>query len=77
MPEKKTCEIYLAINEEGDYSVHEEADGAADKMNDDWGGACRRVIKIVVKVRPPVLAEVEVDVADDAGETEEIEAEAK
>lgn len=77
MSEKKTCEIYLAINEEGDYSVHVDADGVAEQMNEDCGGACRRVIKLIVNVTPPTLDEVEIDVIETAGAIEKIEVEAE
>lgn len=76
MPEKKTCEIFLVINEDGDYSVGEDIDVAVERHNEDWGGNMRRVVKLVVKVAAPIVTETEVDVADDAGETAKVEVEA-
>lgn len=77
MPEKKTCEIYLAINEDGDYEVGDIDETAVDRLGENYGGYARRFVKIVVKITPPTIAEAEVDVPDDAGETVKIEAEAE
>jgi hypothetical protein len=75
--EKTSCEIWIAINEDGDYSVHTEGPSEArEQLIDDFGGACVRVIKITAKIAPPQIAEAEIDVADEAGETEQVETEA-
>jgi hypothetical protein len=72
---KTACEIWIAINEDGDYAVHAAGPGeATEQLSEDFGGASVRVVKITAKIAPPVITETEIDVADEAGETTELEA---
>jgi hypothetical protein len=72
---KTNCEIWIAINEDGDYAVHIEGPSEArEQLIDDCGGACVRVVKITAKIAPPVIAETEIDVPNEAGETTKLEA---
>jgi hypothetical protein len=66
----------LAMNEDGDWSVHEDAQQAFDSVAENGGGACIRTVRLVVTMAPPEIAEVPVDVPDEAGETKQVEAEA-
>jgi hypothetical protein len=73
--EKNNFHIWLAINEDGDAAV--SMDGAAEAREaliDDRGGAAVRTIKLVVTMALPEIEEIEIDVADDAGEVVEVEA---
>jgi hypothetical protein len=71
----KTCEIYLAMNEDGDWIVETDESDALSKLADDVGGYHGRVVKIIVKMSPPVMTEAEVTVPDEAGEIVEAELE--
>lgn len=72
--EKIEFELFIAMNEDGDRVVTEEESEALNKLAEECGGYCARVVKIKVKMAPPVITEVAVDVPDDAGETTEFEA---
>jgi hypothetical protein len=55
---KTACEIWIAINEDGDYAVHAAGPSeATEQLSEDAGGACVRVIKITAKIAPPVVTE--------------------
>lgn len=73
---KKTCEIFIAMNEDGDWIVTDEESTALEKLAEDQGGYHARVVKLTVKMSPPVMTEAEVEVSDEAGETKAIETEA-
>lgn len=67
MKEPVECEIWIAMNEEGDWVVVTDgASEAHEKLNEDVGGNSCRVARVVVRMRPPVdpddesAAEVEV-----------------
>jgi hypothetical protein len=73
---KIECPIFLAMNEDGDWAVNEDAQEAANSVAENNGGAAIRTIRLIVKMAPPAITEHEVDVPDEAGETKEVEAEA-
>jgi hypothetical protein len=68
-------EIYVAMNENGDYEAATESEDATTRLIENAGGDMVRLIKIIVKMDPPVMAEVDVEVPAEAGTTEKIEAE--
>lgn len=72
---KVEVEIYIAMNEDGAWIVTNDESDALTTLNAFVGGYCGRVVKLTVKMAPPVMSEAEVDVADEAGETTELEAE--
>lgn len=74
--EMKTAEVFIAMNEDGDYVVVADESDALTKLGEDVGGYQGRVVKITVKMMPPKLTEAEVTVPDDAGSTSPIETEA-
>lgn len=74
MTAKVTCEIYLAMNEDGNWAVNEDAQEAANSVAENFSGACLKTVKLTVKMAPPEVAEHEMDVPDEAGETIETEA---
>jgi hypothetical protein len=70
MTEKTQIEFWLAFNEDGDAEVHMEGPTEArEALVENAGGAAIRVVKITAAVTLPVIAECEVDVPDEAGET--------
>jgi hypothetical protein len=72
MTDKITCEIFLAVNEDGDWIVANDESEALQKLGEDAGGYQARVVKVIVKVAPPVMTEVAIEVADEAGETADL-----
>jgi hypothetical protein len=66
------CEIWLAMNEDGDWIVTNCEDEAAERLTEDVGGYHARIVKVVVKMSPPAAAEATVTVPDDAGELQAV-----
>jgi hypothetical protein len=75
MANKVTCELFVALNEDGDWVVTDDESTALEKLAEDQGGYHARVVKVVVRVAPPVMAEASIDVPDEAGTTTELAAE--
>jgi hypothetical protein len=75
MTDKKTCEIFIAMNEDGDYVVCTDESEALEKLAEDQGG-WPRVIKVIVKMSPPVMTEATIEVSDEAGTVQSLEIEA-
>ena len=75
MTEKVECEVFLAMDEDENWYVGKDAESVVSDLSSD-GGVCMRTVKVTVKMAPPVLDEVEVDVPDDAGTTTQVEAQA-
>jgi hypothetical protein len=71
---KVTCEIFLAMNEDGDWIVETDESEALSKLAEDQGGYHARVVKIAVKMTPPMMTAASVDVPDEVSETTRIEA---
>lgn len=64
------CEIGLAMNETGGWIVCKWSDSHPfGLLSEEEGGDVARVIKIKVKMTPPVATEVLVNIPDEAGET--------
>jgi hypothetical protein len=76
MATKVKCELFLAMNEDGDWSVNEDAQEASNSVAENSGGACIRTVQLLVTMAPPEIAEVPVDVPDEAGETKQVKAKA-
>jgi hypothetical protein len=76
MADKVKCELWVAINEDGDY-VASTADGAEalSDLLENWGANAARVVKLTALIRPPVVEDAETDAADEAGERPELAAE--
>jgi hypothetical protein len=72
---KISCEVFLAINEDGGYVVVKDESEALEKLAEDEGGYHARVVKLTIKITPPQMTEAEVEVPDEAGESK-IEADA-
>jgi hypothetical protein len=64
--EAKTVEVFLVMNEDGETAV--SFDGfveAKESLDEDVTSYAVRSVKIVVKMKPPVVAEVTVTVPDE------------
>jgi hypothetical protein len=73
---KIDCEIYIAMNDDGGWIVTTDDSQALSTLAENEGGWLARVVKVTVKMTPPVMAEATADVPDEAGETEPIETDA-
>jgi hypothetical protein len=62
-------EVWIAMNEDGEYVVAKDEDDAVDLFNDECGGISRRMIRLRVTMAPPEVAEIDVDVPHEAGAT--------
>lgn len=65
--ETKECEIFIAMNEEGDWIVTTEESEALSDLAENQGGYHGRVVKVIVRMAPPAMPETAVDIPDDAG----------
>lgn len=50
------CEIFLAINENGNYAVAKKAHDASVRLREKFGGCVLRIIRHVVRFVPPKAA---------------------
>lgn len=77
MTDKVRCEVFLVIDEDGNYAVGVDYDQAKEMYNDNIGDyGPRRVIKRTFLVTPPQVEDTgEADVVDTDGETVEVEEE--
>jgi hypothetical protein len=73
---KIACEIFIAMNEDAGYIVCTDESDALRSLPRTRGGYHARVVKLAVKMSPPQMTEAEVEVPDEAGETNRIETEA-
>jgi len=74
---KQIFEVWLAVNDDGDAGVSlEGGDEARDALVAEFGGAAVRTVKLTVQMAVPEVIEAEVEVRDEAGETQEVKAEA-
>jgi hypothetical protein len=75
--EKSNFEVWLSVNENGDAAVSLEGpDEAREALIEEQGGAAIRTVKLAVTMALREIAEVEVEVSDEAGEIREVEAKA-
>jgi hypothetical protein len=64
--EAKTVEVFLVMNEDGETAV--SFDGfveAKESLDENYGSYAVRSVKLVVTMKPPVVAEVTVTVPDE------------
>ena len=73
MTTKIDCEIFIAMNEDGDWVVTNEESEVLDILSENVGGGLARVVKVTVKMAPPVMPQAIVDIPNEAGETMELE----
>jgi hypothetical protein len=66
MPE---IEVWIAMNETGDYEVGSDEDSAIERWDENCGGISRRLVRLYVTISPPDVPSVDVNVPDDAVHT--------
>lgn len=59
------AEVYILVDDEGQYVAHQDPDEIGNMWNDEIGGtpAGLRLVKVVVKVPLPVMLEARGEVA--------------
>jgi hypothetical protein len=67
-----TCEILIAMNEDGDYVVVTEESEALSKLAEYCGGYHARVVKLNVTMTPPAMTVANIAVPDADTEQPEI-----
>ncbi len=67
MAEKIQIEIWVVMNEDGEYVAATDQELAREEFDENFCGSARRVVKLNVWIAPPEVIEAEVTVADDAG----------
>ena len=67
MADKIQIEIWIVMNEDGEYTAATDQDVAREEFDENCGGSARRVVKLNVWMTPPSVIEAEVTVDDDAG----------
>jgi hypothetical protein len=78
MTEKTHFEIFLAMNEEGDYEVATAEEEASERLVENQGGYQCRIVRIGgFMARPALVETAPIDIPDDAGEIHQIEVQAK
>jgi hypothetical protein len=74
VPKLHDLEIFVCLNEDGDYVVTTDADDALSECQESMGGQAFRTVKLMVTMAAPEIAAVAVRVPDEAGETVAAEA---
>lgn len=69
MTEFNTVDVFVVIDSNGDYAVGGNDDAALENFDNEVGGdRPRRIVKLNVTMRLPVVTEVSVTVPDEAGQ---------
>jgi hypothetical protein len=71
--EMKTIELFIAMNEDAGWVVCSEESEALAKLAEDEGGYPARIVKLSVKMSPPIMTEAIVEVPDEAGQKVEVQ----
>lgn len=79
MTEKIEIEVWIIMDEDGDYAVGGDRDEAIENFDNNIGGSGpRRVVKRTMLMTPPAVEEgPEIDIPDNAGEIEDASDEAE
>jgi len=62
-------EVWIAMNEAGDYEVGCDEDSAIERWDETCPGIARRVVQLRVTMSAPDVPPIDVNVPDDAGQT--------
>jgi hypothetical protein len=68
-----SIEVWIAMNEDGDYEVAKDEDEVVDLWNENVGGLSRRLVRLRVRMSAPVVTEADVNVREEAGQTVNVE----
>jgi hypothetical protein len=66
-------EVWIAMNESGEYEVGPDGDTAIERFDDTIGGSMRRLVRLKVMMAPPEVTEVDVAVPYEVGQTIQVE----
>lgn len=72
MTKKIEVELFIAINEDGDWVVNSDESEVLGQLAEDCGGYQAKVVKVKLSIAPPVMEEVQADVPESAGTTSEL-----
>lgn len=61
-------DLYVVINESGDITADTDEGVAAERMDEEYGGTNRRVMKLTLVFAPPKPLEATVELPDQTGE---------
>ncbi len=50
-------EVWIAMNESGEYEVGPDEDAAIERFDDSIGGSMRRLVRLKVAMTPPAVTE--------------------
>jgi hypothetical protein len=70
----QTCEIFICMNENGEFIVTTDGDEALNELMENFGATISRTVKLTVQMAAPVITEATVTVPDEVGETVSVEA---
>jgi hypothetical protein len=78
MAGKHEIEVFVAINEDGDFGAGNSDETAKEQLDNDHGGYVCRIIKLKLLITPPAYEEpiATINVPDQAGVTAAVETEA-
>ena len=62
-PESEIAEIYLAVNENGEYDIGCDAEDAAERLRENCGGDHCRIVRMNIDITAVVPKEIEVEAA--------------
>jgi len=65
-PNRKHFEVFLAMNEDGDFEIGTDAEEAADRLAGNCGGYQCRIVRIGGWMHPPMMAEMVIEVPADS-----------
>jgi len=65
-------EVWVAVNEEGNYEVGTEEEEAAARLMETHGGYHCRIVKLVVFLNPPAPYETLIEVPNEIGHVVEV-----
>jgi hypothetical protein len=66
-------EVWIAMNEAGDYEVAKDEDDVVDLWNENVGGLSRRLVRLRVTMSAPAVTEADVNVPEEAGQAVNVE----
>jgi hypothetical protein len=62
-------EVWIAMDEGGDYEVGCEEDSATERLEEKGAGISRRMVQLRVTMAPPEVVSVDVSIPDEVGQT--------
>jgi hypothetical protein len=66
-------EVWIAMNESGEYEVGSDEDVAVERFDESIGGQMRRLVRLKVVMAPPEVTEVDVTVPKEVGQIVKVE----